>query len=145
MIASKEKSEKENKSPLVAVDGLIIKDKKVLLLKRAIFPYKNYWILPGGHVKYGEKVEEALKREIKEETGLDVKIKKLIGVFSDPKRDPRGHIISIAFLVEPIKDEKIKTNFEAKEGKFFELENLPKKIGFDHREIIYEYIKKKRK
>jgi len=72
---------------------------------------------------------------MKEELGVPVEIKKLIGISSDPKRDPRYHIISIVYLVEKIKG-KIKLNEEASEFKFFSLNNLPEKIGFDHRKAL---------
>jgi len=127
---------KRLKNPVLSVDGIIIEKGKVLMIKRKIEPFKGYWVLPGGHVEYGETVENAIKREIKEELGVSAKIEKLIGVFSNPKRDPRYHSISIAYLLKKEKGGKITLNFEASEFKFFPLNNLPKNIGFDHREMI---------
>lgn len=125
----------KHKTPKLTVDGILLEDEKILLVKRNIKPFKGHWVLPGGHVDYGEKVEDALRREMKEELAISVEIKKLLGVYSDPKRDPRGHRITIAFLIERIRGE-IKLDFEASEYKFFSLNRLPQKIGFDHRKII---------
>jgi len=135
---------KKPKSPLLAADGIIFEKGKILLVKRAIYPFSGYWVLPGGHVDYGERVEEALKREMKEELGIEVKIKKLIGVYSDPKRDPRYHTVSAVYLCQPIRQAqggKICLDREASEFKYFSLKNLPKKIGFDHRKIINDFKK----
>lgn len=126
---------KKFRSPLLAVDGIITKEKKVLLIKRAIKPFCGYWVLPGGHVNYGETTEEALRREIKEELGISVKVKKLIGVYSDPKRDPRYHLVAIVYELKKGKG-KIRLNYESSEFRYFHLKNLPRKIGFDHRKII---------
>ena len=129
-----------SRGPILAVDALIINSKReILLTKRNIKPFRGLWVLPGGHVKYGETVEHALKREVKEETGLKVKIIKLHGVYSNPRRDPRYHIICVSYICARLSG-KIKTNFEVGEISFFPLRNLPKKMGFDHRKIIVDYI-----
>ena len=126
------------KRPTLTVDGLIIKAEKVLLVKRAIKPFIGFWTLPGGHVEYGETVEKAIKREMKEELGSNIKIKKIIGVYSDPKRDPRYHTVAVAFLLDVGKT-KISLDYEASEYCYFFLNKLPKKIGFDHRKIIKDF------
>jgi len=124
------------KKPSIAVDGIITKDEKILLIKRKNEPFKGKWALPGGFVEYGERVEEAVLREIKEETGLDAKIKKLLGVYSDPNRDPRGHTISIVFILEG--KGKAKGGDDAEEAKFFELKKLPP-LAFDHKKIVDDF------
>lgn len=123
------------KSPVLAVDGVILERGKVLLVKRAVQPFVGLYELPGGHVEYGETVEAAVKREMKEELGVSVKIKKLIGVYSDPKRDPRHHTAAVVYLLEAGKG-KIRLSEEASEFKFFALDELPKKMGFDHKKIL---------
>jgi len=128
-------SETKTRSPILTVDGVILKNDKILLVKRAIYPFIGFYELPGGHVEYGETVENAIKREMKEELGISVKIKKLIGVYSDPKRDPRYHTIAIVYLLKKGKG-KIRLSKEASEFRYFSLKNLPQKIGFDHRKII---------
>ncbi len=119
--------------PLFTVDVIIKSRVGVLLSKREIPPCKGCWHLPGGIIRYGERVEEAVKRVTKEETGLKVKIKKFIGIYDSPKRDPRGHVISLCFLTEPIGG-KLKGSWQAKEVKFFS--KLPRNIGFDHRKML---------
>ena len=128
------------KSPILTVDGIIVEKNKILLIKNAKEPFFGSWVMPGGHVEYGEKVEQAIVREMKEEICLPVRIKKLFGVYSDPKRDPRYHTTSVVFILEKKKG-KIKLNEESSEFKFFYLKNLPQKIGFDHRKIINDLRK----
>jgi 8-oxo-dGTP diphosphatase len=129
------------KSPILTVDGIILNKRKVLLVKRALRPFLDSWTLPGGHVDYGETVEKAIKREMKEELGIPVKIKELFGVYSDPKRDPRYHTATIVYLLGEIRG-KIQINEESSGFKYFPLKNLPKKIGFDHRQILNDLKKK---
>lgn len=131
---------KKPKSPILTVDGIFFKDGKVLLVKQNKYPFFGSWVMPGGHVEYGETVETAIKREMKEEVGVSVKIKKLFGVYSDPKRDPRYHTASIVYLLEKGKG-KIRLSKEASEFRYFSLKKLPKKIGFDHGKILKDLRK----
>lgn len=126
---------KKLKSPILTVDGIFLEHGKILLVKQNKYPFFGSWVMPGGHVEYGETVEKAIKREMKEEVGVSVKIKKLFGVYSDPKRDPRYHTASVVYLLERRKG-KIRLSKEASEFKYFSLNDLPKKIGFDHRKIL---------
>jgi len=130
------------KKPSLTVDGAIINNRKILLIKRKNNPFKNKWALPGGFVEYGERVEDAVVRETKEETGLDTKIKKLIGVYSDPERDPRGHTVSVVYLLGIINGD-IKSGDDASDIKFFNLEKLPD-LSFDHNKIINDIVRRKR-
>jgi 8-oxo-dGTP diphosphatase len=98
------------------------------------------WALPGGFVDYGEKVEETVVREVLEETGLKTKIIELIGVYSDPNRDPRGHTITVTYLLDVIGGE-LNSGDDASDAKFFELNNLPE-LSFDHDQIIKEIIRR---
>ncbi|MCD6494024.1 MAG: NUDIX hydrolase [Archaeoglobaceae archaeon] len=117
----------------LTVDAIIPYKGKIVLIKRANEPFKGYYALPGGIVEYGEKVEDALLREVEEETGLKGKIYKLVGVYSDPNRDPRGHFVSVCFVVK-CKGE-LRAGSDAKEVRLFDLENLPK-LAFDHEKMI---------
>lgn len=121
-------------SPKLTVDGMLIEAGSVLLVRRRNPPFDGFWSLPGGFVDSGETVEAACAREVLEETGLEVKVKKLVGVYSKPGRDPRGHTVSIAYLVERVGGE-ISAGDDAKEAEFFPLSKLPK-LAFDHKEII---------
>ena len=127
------------KNPRLTVDGAVLKDNKVLLIKRKYDPFKGKWALPGGFVEYGEKVEDAVIREIYEETGLKTNINKIFGIYSDPNRDPRGHTISIVFLLNIIEGE-LKGNDDASDAKFFKLEELPH-LSFDHDIILNDILR----
>src|SRR4030042_5416649 len=88
-------------TPLVTADAVIpTGDGKLVLIKRK-FPPPG-WALPGGFVEVGETIEATCKREVNEETSLDVAIERLLGVYSDPKRDPRGHTVTVVFLCKII-------------------------------------------
>jgi 8-oxo-dGTP diphosphatase len=86
------------KTPALTTDCVIFDPEgRVLLIRRAREPYVGDFALPGGFVEIGETVEEACRREAKEETGIEVGPLRLVGVYSDPHRDPRGHTVSVAF------------------------------------------------
>ena len=115
------------------MDAVIIRGKQVLLVKRKFEPFKGMWVVPGGFVEEGETVEAAARREALEETGVKVKLVKLVGVYSDPRRDPRG-TISAAFVAKPL-SKKLKGDIEVEEVKWFDLDKLPA-MGFDHGKMI---------
>ena len=119
----------------VAVDAVIFRDNKVLLLHRNRPPFNGCWVLPGGRVEKHETVEAAVMREAREETGLDIAIEKFLGVFSSPQRDPRG-TVGIAFRCRVAGGREKPEEAEASELKWFSLNQLPKNLGFDHAEII---------
>ncbi|MCD6515240.1 MAG: NUDIX domain-containing protein [Candidatus Asgardarchaeia archaeon] len=126
------------KYPRIAVDIFAINDNlEFVLISRKNEPFKNYWALPGGFIEYGETAEQAAIREMKEETGLDVQVIDLVGVYSDPKRDPRGHVISITFLAKIIGG-TLKASTDAKIAKFFK--TPPEKLAFDHKKIIEDAL-----
>jgi len=129
---------KRNRYRIVSVDPVILISGKIVLTKRAVDPFNGYWVLPGGRVEKNETVEQACIREAKEETGLDVKIVKMTGVYSSPKRDPRG-TVAVAFLCTG-KGKLKYAKEEATEIKLFDLKRLPKKLGFDHKKIIKDAI-----
>jgi 8-oxo-dGTP diphosphatase len=117
---------------------LLVENGKILLVKRGRDPYIGHYALPGGFVEYGEKTEEAAIREMKEETGLDVKITYLIGVYSDPARDPRGHTVSVVYEVKRISG-NLSSGDDATEAAFFSLSKLPA-LAFDHKKIVQDYL-----
>ena len=128
------------KTPLLTVDAVILINKKedIVLIRRKNPPFKNSYALPGGFVEIGESVEDACIREVYEETNIKVKIVKQIGVFSDPKRDPRGHIVTVAYLCKPrTKNEKPKAQDDAAALEIIPLSKIPSlKLAFDHMQII---------
>ncbi len=125
----------------VTVDAVIVEKGKILLIKRGRPPYKDFWALPGGFVEYGETVEDAVVREVKEETGLTCGIVRLSGVYSAPDRDPRGHTISVAFVMS-VKRGDISPGDDAAGASWFSIQKLPDSIAFDHGQIIKEALNK---
>ncbi len=123
------------KNPIPTVDVVIEANNGIVLIERKHEPFG--WALPGGHVNYGETVEEAAVREVKEETSLDIKLLKLLGVYSDPKRDPRNHKISIVFLAKAYG--KLIAGDDAKRVGIFRPDELPE-LAFDHRVILEDYF-----
>ncbi|MDI6882414.1 MAG: NUDIX hydrolase [Methanothermobacter sp.] len=130
----------------MAVDIVILcSDDSIILIKRKKNPYRGFWALPGGFVEYGERVEEAALREAWEETGLKVELDHLLGVYSDPDRDPRGHVISICFIAHKIGG-KLKADTDASEVSKFKWEELKKiKLAFDHATILEDAYKFRKK
>ena len=131
-------------NPKATVDMVILEqNQSVVLVKRANPPYLNCWALPGGFVELGEKVEDAVLRESKEETGLEVEILKLVGVYSDPGRDPRGHTISIVYLCrKKNQGEPLRAGTDAKAAKIYsrtEIEQI--QLAFDHKIILHDALK----
>ena len=122
-------------TPLLTVDIIILFGGKLVLIQRMNPPYKGHWALPGGFVDIGETVEDAATREAKEETGLDVELKGLVGVFSDPNRDPRGHTVTICFTATG--HGSLEASSDARDAALFDpdLDDLPT-LAFDHEKII---------
>ena len=133
----------EPKTPYLAVDGVVRlwegeRFKGIVLIERRYEPLG--YALPGGFVEVGETVEKAVLREVKEETGLDAKIVKLLGVYSEPNRDPRFHVVSVVFVLDAYGEPK--GGDDAKKAVVFPIEDLPfDKIVFDHAKILKDYLK----
>lgn len=125
----------------VTVDVLVINKitAEILLIKRLNEPFKDCWALPGGFVDEGEDLEQAARRELFEETNLETGKITQIKAFGKPNRDPRGHMISIAYQTEFIENQIIKAKDDAKEVKWFSINNLPE-LAFDHLEIIHSVL-----
>lgn len=120
-------------TPKLTVDAVTILNGKVVLVRRKNPPYQGMFALPGGFVEIGETTENAVLRELKEETGLSAEIVKLLGVYSDPDRDPRGYTVSVCYLV--IGNGKPVADTDAKEIGIFDITEIPE-LAFDHNKII---------
>ena len=125
------------KIPSLTVDIFIYNENhEFILIKRKNDPYKDCWALPGGFVDYGEKTEDAAIREAKEETSIDVKLEKLVNVYSDPDRDPRRHTVSIVYLAHGNFDDAMADD-DAKDIGVFSFDVLEEeKLAFDHKKIL---------
>ncbi len=130
------------KTPYLTTDGIIeLYDgdtfRGIVLIARKNPPVGL--ALPGGFVDVGESVEQALVREMKEETGLDVQIARLLGIFSDPKRDPRFHTASAVFVARA--EGEPKAGDDAKEAFVYTPDTIPfEKLVFDHADILKVYL-----
>jgi 8-oxo-dGTP diphosphatase len=119
------------------VDVVIPSERGVVLIRRASEPFKGRWALPGGFVEVGETVEEAADREAAEETGLVVEVARLVGVYSDPERDPRGHNVSVAFLVRVLSGDLAAASDAAEVSV---LDPTSVELAFDHARIIEDAL-----
>jgi ADP-ribose pyrophosphatase YjhB (NUDIX family) len=135
---------RDYKNPIPTVDAIIQKSSSILLVKRKKDPYKNQFALPGGFVNEGETIEEAIEREVYEETSLKVHPIDILGVYSDPTRDPRGHMMTVVFVVLIIRGNATAGD-DAKEISWIPIEKLDEiKIAFDHKLVIRDYLRWKR-
>ena len=125
------------KTPFVTVDIIINYQGGIVLIERKNEPHG--WALPGGFVDVGESIEQAAIREAKEETSLDVQLSEQFYAYSDPKRDPRFHTVSMVFI--GFGTGKLQGADDAREAEVFTQENLPDAIVFDHRQVINDYFR----
>jgi 8-oxo-dGTP diphosphatase len=122
------------RTPLLTVDGVVVENGAVLLIRRRNPPFAGRYALPGGFVDVGETVEAAVVREVHEETGLDTAIERLLGVYSDPQRDPRGHTVSVTYLLRRLGGTLAGAD-DADDARFFLLDALPE-VAFDHAHVL---------
>jgi len=122
-------------TPALTTDCVVFDARgRVLLIRRKNEPFEGCYALPGGFVDIGERVEDGCRRELSEETGVKAGTLRLIGVFSDPQRDPRGHTCSVAFLTE-IDEAAPRAGDDAAAAEWVEDWRVHK-LAFDHAQIL---------
>ena len=138
-----------NQSIKLSVDAVVFgydpeEGVSVLLIKRKYEPFEKSWALPGGLVLNEESLETAVRRELKEEAGIDVQYLEQLYSFGKPDRDPRNRVVSIAYyaLVRP-KDFHISAQTDAEDVAWFNINKLPR-LAFDHKQILDHAIKRLR-
>lgn len=126
----------------VAVDAIVFGYSKqegvsILLIQRKYPPFKNAWAIPGGFIQPDETLEDAVKRELREETGIEVNYLEQLYTFGAPKRDPRQRVISIAYvaLVKSSQFQQLKASTDAENAQWFNFRELPP-LAFDHQAIL---------
>jgi 8-oxo-dGTP diphosphatase len=138
-------NEQQYRNPTPTIDVIVQRNSRILLVKRKNEPYKNYLALPGGFVNEGERVEDAAKREVKEETSLDIEPIDILGVYSDPSRDPRGHVMSTVFIGKISQGNSKKEALAQDDAAIVDWINLDDvdktNFAFDHKKILLDYKK----
>ncbi|HZT35398.1 MAG TPA: NUDIX hydrolase [Nitrososphaera sp.] len=136
----------EPRNPFPTVDVIVQRENKVLMVRRGKDPFQGQLALPGGFINRGETAESAAAREVHEETGLEVEPIEILGVYSDPKRDPRGHMMSTVF-VAIILGGNAKAGDDAAELEWVSIDDLrdpslarKHKFAFDHGLILRDYF-----
>ena len=136
---------KQPVTPNLAVDIIITltdrKDLPIILIERKNPPLG--WALPGGFVDVGESVEQAAIREAKEETNMDVTLVLLLGCYSNPARDSRGHTVSLVYVAEATGEPRAQD--DAKDVRIVTMEQIPKHLAFDHDLILQDYLEFRRR
>ncbi len=128
-------------TPLLTVDIIIeFDDGSVVLIERANDPFKGSLALPGGFVDIGETVAQAAIREAKEETSLDIELIRLVGIYSDPDRDPRGHTASIVYHAKPIGGQLRAESDACNVIRVRDYLTIP--LAFDHSKILSDWKSK---
>jgi 8-oxo-dGTP diphosphatase len=132
----------EKDRPWVAADAVVFDDSgRVLLVRRKYPPFQGHFALPGGFVEVGETTDAAALRELLEETGMEGAAVGLVGVYSDPARDPRHHVIGIVYLVQATSD-ALHPGDDAEAAEFVS-EWERQKLAFDHRNVIADALRVK--
>ncbi|MGB6674482.1 MAG: NUDIX hydrolase, partial [Candidatus Nitrosopolaris sp.] len=130
---------KNYRNPVPTVDIILQQGSNILLIKRKNDPFKDLLSLPGGFVNEGELVEEAAKRETWEETSLTIEPIEILGVYSDPNRDPRGHVLTVVWVAIVVNG-VARANDDSIEVQWVPLNDIDStRLAFDHKQILLDY------
>jgi 8-oxo-dGTP diphosphatase len=139
--AAKEQIERRFSNPVLTVDGILSLQQGIVLVRRGQEPGRGMLALPGGIVEYGETVESAISREFLEETGLRTEVVRLLGVYSNPERDPRGHFISLLFELNQVGG-RLRSGDDAAEALVVPMAEIGA-LAFDHGTMIRDFLQRK--
>jgi len=134
--------ENQWKKPSVTADGIVTRGNDILLVRRGKEPYKGFHALPGGFLDPGERLEECVVREVLEETGVRSAVVGLVGVYSAPDRDPRGHFVTAVYHLRPLSG-TARAGDDAAEVEWVPLDRLPR-LAFDHGRIVQDFLSRRR-
>jgi len=127
----------KHEGPRATVDVIVEVDGGIALIRRRNPP--PGWAIPGGFIDYGERAEDAARREMREELGVDVDLVALLGVYSDPARDARGHTISTVYVGRA--NDSPRAGDDAADAGVFRRDTLPTPLAFDHARILEDYFR----
>ena len=138
----------EHERPSVTVDCAVFAlddgDLKVILIQRALPPFEGKWALPGGFVRLDESLEEAARRELREETGIQQVYLEQLFTFGDPGRDPRGRVITVSYYaLVNLAGHPVHATTDARDAAWFSVDDVPD-LAFDHKRILLTALKRLR-
>ncbi len=128
-----------HRGPKLTVDAVWFDHGRLLLVRRGRPPFRGQWALPGGFVEPDESVEQAVARELQEETGLRARPYQLLGVYSEPGRDPRGPTASVVFLMQGRRGEPVGGD-DAADARWLPVREATP-LAFDHRRIVCDAVR----
>jgi 8-oxo-dGTP diphosphatase len=128
--------------PKLTVDAIWIAGGRVLLVRRRNAPFRGRWALPGGFVEAGESTPDAVARELREETGLRARAVELVGVYSDPHRDPRGPSVSVVYRMRG-RAGRPRGGDDAEDAAWVPLRPRPA-LAFDHGLMLQDFLARRR-
>lgn len=128
------------RGPALTVDAVWVRASRILLVRRGRPPFKGRWALPGGFVEPTETVEEAVVRELREETGLSARPRHIVGVYSGPRRDPRRSTATVAFWMEG-RGGPARGADDAQAAAWQPLGPVTRGLAFDHDRIVRDALR----
>ena len=126
----------------MTADGIVTRANEILLIRRGREPFKGAYALPGGFLDYGERLEECVVREVHEETGVKTGVVDLVGVYSAPDRDPRGHFVTAVYHLQPLSGSP-RAGDDASSAEWVHIDKLPK-FAFDPGKIIQDFLARRK-
>lgn len=123
-------------------EALVMQKKRVLLAQRAVEPFKGYWDIPGGFLEAGEDPEKGVRRELAEETGLEIRVTDLLGIYIDSYGQDNYFTLNVCYIAEPLGGE-LRAMDDVAALKWFALDELPNEFAFKHQNQVMKDLKKR--